>query len=225
MWDMRESAELTRSFYARLGADGLARRTRPEFDDRIVDALIELLPPAARVLDAGCGYGRTAVPLSRTGYDVHGVDLAPNLIQAARSDAVAQHVPLRLTIGSFTGLPYASATFDAVICLWSAFNELLEEHDQTRAVAEMLRVLRPGGFCLIEGRPYTEPSQEEIDAGVRRGFEDRVEWTATDGILNPHYRHDERSFRRLCEAVGIDRFEVFERDWGGRNRLFLRYER
>jgi hypothetical protein len=40
--------------------------------------------------------------------------------------------------------------------------------------------------------------------------------------LNPHYLHDEHSFRRLCATAGASDFEVFERDWAGRQRLFLR---
>jgi len=46
-----------------------------------------------------------------------------------------------------------------------------------------------------------------------------------EGILNPHYRHDDRSFRRLCEAAGVDRYEVVEREWGGRRRLVLRVDK
>ena len=52
--------------------------------------------------------------------------------------------------------------------------------------------------------------------GTRRSFE---------GILNPHYRHDERSLRRICARAGVQRFQVFERTWAGRQRLFVHLDK
>jgi len=219
------SEEISRSFYDQLGADGLAKRTRPEWDRKIVTALIEMLPQAARVLDLGCGYGRISLPLARAGYGVDGLDLSDLLIEAARKAARAEGLRVDFTVGSMTGIPYRSESFDAVICLWSAFNELLEEDEQERAIREMWRVLRPDGVGVTEGRPYTEPSEADVESGARRGPENRVDWGRVDGILNPHYRHDERTFRRLCSAAEIDQFQVFERDWGGRQRLILRLDK
>jgi SAM-dependent methyltransferase len=189
-----------------------------------VAALVELLP-RGRLLDVGCGYGRIALPLVRSGFEVEGLDLSEEMIDAARRAAAAEGLRIGFTVGSMTSLPYASESFDAAICLWSAFNELLEEDEQTRAIAEMWRVLRPGGVALVEGRPYTEPTAAEIASGARRGPEHRVEWHCTEGILNPHYRHDERSLRRICEAARVERFGVCEREWGARRRLFLRLDK
>lgn len=124
-----------------------------------------------------------------------------------------------------TSLPYVRASFDAVISLWSAFHELLDDEAQTKTISEMWRVLRPGGFALIEGPLYEEPAQEDIESGARRGPEHRIAWGLVEGILNPHYLHDERSFRRICDVAGVSRFEVFEREWGGRQRLFLRLDK
>jgi len=207
------SADLTRSFYAQLGAEGLANRTRPEWDGQIVAALLELLPARAQVLDAGCGYGRIALPLARAGYEVEGVDLSPNLLDAARAAAAAEDLAIGFTLGSITQLPFPAASFDAVLCLWSAFHELLEEDEQVQAVREFRRVLRAGGFALVEG-----PISEEAP-------EDRISWDEVEGILNPHFRHDEASYRRICKAAGVEQLEVFERDWAVRRRRFLRIER
>jgi SAM-dependent methyltransferase len=219
------SEEISRSFYAQLGADGLANRTRAEWDEMIAAAVIESLPDRAHVLDVGCGYGRISLPLARAGHEIEGLDLSPNLIEAARAAAAAEGLAVGFTLGSMTSLPYAADSFDAVVCLWSAFHELLEEDEQVRTVAEMWRVLRPGGFALIEGRLYEEPSAAEIESGERRGPDHRVDWGLVEGILNPHYRHDRRSLRRICEVAGAERFQVFERDWGGRQRLFLRLDK
>jgi SAM-dependent methyltransferase len=220
-----KSEEVSRAFYAQLGAVGLAKRTLPEWDEKIIRALVVMLPRDARVLDLGCGYGRIAFPLARSGYRVEGLDLSENLIGAARATADAEGLRVGFVVGSMTSLPYTSESFDAAICLWSAFNELLEEDEQAQAISEMWRVLRPKGFALIEGPVYTEPSDAELDSGARRGPEYRIVWDLVEGIPKPHYAHDRRSFRRICHAGGVERFEVFERDWGGRQRLFLRFDK
>ena len=90
----------------------------------------------------------------------------------------------------------------------------------------MWRVLDYGGLALIEGRPYEEPSPAEIaQAGPRRGTEHRIEWGPVEGILNPHYRHDERSFLRICRSAEVEPVRIFEGEWAGRQRLFLRLDK
>ena len=96
------SAARSRAFYRRLGPAGLAIRTKPEWDARIVAQLLELLPRSGRVLDVGCGYGRIAVPLARAGFAVTGLDVSPNLLRAARREAASHGVAVRLDLGSMT---------------------------------------------------------------------------------------------------------------------------
>jgi len=215
------SEELSKAFYEQLGAGGLARRTTSEADAEIVATLAGLIRRGSRVLDVGCGYGRVALPLARLGYRVDGIDVSPEMIEAARQAAREESLEVGLSLGSMTRLPSEDAAYDAVICLWSAFNELLDESEQRAATREMRRVLRPGGLLLIEGRPYHEPTEAEIAEGLRRGPGHRVEWGLVDGILNPHYRHDEASLTGLCRDAGLERFEISLRPWGGRDRLVL----
>ena len=136
-----------------LGVRGLEARTRPEWDKEILEALQAMIPEASRILDVGCGYGRIAVPLAAVGHRVTGVDIAPALMTEARRGAGDAGVQVEIISASMTELPFPDASFDVVLCLWSAFHELLEEAEQVAASREMWRVLAPGGFALVEGPP------------------------------------------------------------------------
>jgi SAM-dependent methyltransferase len=138
--------------------------------------------PRTRVLDVGCGYGRITLPLARKDYRVEGLDHSPELLTTARELGQAEGLNVSFTLGSMTSLPYEESSYGAVICLWSAFNELLEEHEQLTALGEMWRVLEPGGFALAEGRPYTEASEQEIGTGLRRGPGHRLERNVVEGL-------------------------------------------
>jgi hypothetical protein len=124
-----------------------------------------------------------------------------------------------------TRLPYAESSFEAVICLWSAFYELLEEEEQRDAVSEMWRVLRPRGFALIEGPRHANLTEADIEGDARQGLEGRIARITVECFLNPHYAHDETTFGRICSAAGVPHFNVFEREWAGRMRLFLRLDK
>lgn len=94
-----------------------------------------------RLLDCGCGTGSNLRFLQRFGAPF-GVDLTWRGLQFARSQGLA-----RLTQGSIASLPFSAATIDLAL----SFDVLycLEDEDERRAIAEMYRVLRPGGSLIV----------------------------------------------------------------------------
>ncbi len=218
-----DSAARSRAFYRHLGPTGLAIRTTPAWDRQILDALVEFLPASGRVLDVGCGYGRVAVPLAQRGYNVTGLDVAPNLLRAARRDAAAAGASVRFDRGSMTAMPYEDASFDAVVSIWSAFAELLEPDEQVAALHEMGRVLRPGGSGVIDLPTFAPATDDDVASGRRRGTGHRIRVEPVAGQLLQQYEHDAVSLGGAAAAAGLEWWRVAHRTWAGRERQLLRF--
>ena len=212
-------------FYERLGPAGLAARTRPEWDAEIVSRIREQLRPGARILDLGCGYGRIALPLARSGHAIVGLDLSETLLQEGRRDSQERALPVGWVRATMTSLPIADGCFDVVLCLWTAFFELLERQEQVSALAEVVRVLCPGGWALLEGPVFQEPTESELSSGQRFGPRNRLLRFEVDGAENRLFCHDEWSLRDVAREAGITQPTVYTGPWAGRERLFLRFER
>lgn len=100
----------------------------------------------ARILDYGCGYGRVMAELSEHGFsDLSGVDLSPALIARGRTSSPDLHFAV---LESPPTLAHPSASFD-VIVLFAVLTCIPEDDDQRRLVAELTRVLAPGGLLYI----------------------------------------------------------------------------
>lgn len=113
------------------GADGLVARLA--------------LPPGTRVLDVACGTGNTAIPLARRGCTVTGVDIATNLLAQARERAAAEKLSATFDEGDAEQLPYADASFDAVVTMFGAMFAPRPE----LVASELARVLKPGGLLAM----------------------------------------------------------------------------
>ncbi|NNE43050.1 MAG: class I SAM-dependent methyltransferase [Gemmatimonadetes bacterium] len=101
------------------------------------------------VLDIGCGPGRHLVPMRDAGARPAGVDYSrPLLAEAVRVRAEAGG-DWPLVRGDMRALPLAAGRFDGVTSLFTSFGYFGEEED-TRALREAARVLRPGGFHLLD---------------------------------------------------------------------------
>ncbi|MEX0365018.1 MAG: bifunctional 2-polyprenyl-6-hydroxyphenol methylase/3-demethylubiquinol 3-O-methyltransferase UbiG [Ruegeria sp.] len=93
------------------------------------------------VLDLGCAGGFMAEALEERGATVTGIDPAAQAIAAASQHAAEQGKSIRYDVGVGEDLPYPADSFDAVVCV-----DVLEHvSDLDRVLAEVARVLRPGG--------------------------------------------------------------------------------
>ncbi len=107
------------------------------------EVIRELLPPPAgrAAVDIGCGEGRWTRYLAAIGWHTTGVDRSGPLVAAARE----AHPDGNYAVAEATALPLADASVDLALCV----NVLMHVVELDAAVAELVRVLRPGGAAVI----------------------------------------------------------------------------
>lgn len=223
---MNREARLAREFYAGSADREWDRLRLDAFHalewDTTLDALTRHLPRRGLVLDAGGGPGRYTIELAKRGHDVVLLDLTPKMLDVARAKVRAARVGARVrefVEGSVTDLSrFATATFDAVLCLGGPLSHVHPERSRRRALRELARVAKPGApiFVSVFGKfatlalgieswygEYEDP--REFERFWRRG--DDYRW------VRKHFAHfftaDE--FRRLfprnvrcVEMVGLE---------------------
>ncbi len=125
--------------------------------------LMPHLRPGMRVLDFGCGPGSISVGLAQAVEpgELHGVDMEESQIEIARAAAAAGgHGNAHFQTGDVTDLPFEDGYFDAAHC----HAVLMHVPDTERALAEVRRVLRPGGVVasreMIVDSSFLEPANE-----------------------------------------------------------------
>jgi ubiquinone/menaquinone biosynthesis C-methylase UbiE len=128
------------------------------------------------LLDLACGSGRHALPFAERGVSPIGLDYSAPLLELAR----ARHDVLTLVRGDMRFLPFRDGSFTSVVNFFTSFGYFLREADNVAVVAEIERVLAPGGkfLCDTFGRDYVIDRliPEESRASAGREYRIRRWW-------------------------------------------------
>ncbi|MEP6946072.1 MAG: methyltransferase domain-containing protein [Acidobacteriota bacterium] len=112
--------------------------------------------PGMRVLDVACGTGNTALPESRLGADVIGVDIASNLIEQAQARAASEGSTAKFEVGDAEDLQFENGSFDAVVTMFGAM--FAPRPDVV--MSEFKRVCKSGGLiAMANWTPQSFPAQ------------------------------------------------------------------
>lgn len=109
----------------------------------LLDAFASLLGRDARAADIGCGPGHVTAYLADRGLTSSGVDLSPGMVAVARS----RYPGLEFEVGSMLALDLADGALDGALAWFSVIH--LADEVRPLAYAELLRVVRPGGWLLV----------------------------------------------------------------------------
>jgi SAM-dependent methyltransferase len=130
--------------------------------------------PPAIVFDVGGAAGVYAFWLAGLGYDVRLLDAVPRLVDLARRrNESAVHRLTSCAVADARALPEASESADMVLLLGPLYH-LVEEHNRRAAIAEAMRVLRPGGVIIAAG---ISRAASALD-GLARNLLDDAEFAA-----------------------------------------------
>ena len=110
--------------------------------------VLDYLPDDARVLDIGCGGGRTAIALAELGLDVVGIDLSEAMVRLARQQAGFAGVEAVFEVGDATDLHWDGG-FDAALFAYNGIELLPGRSGKEQALAGIARALKPGGIFIF----------------------------------------------------------------------------
>ena len=177
-----------------------------------VDRLIRMnvITPESRVLDVGCGIGRLAIPLTSylKGGSYDGLDIVPSGIDWCNEHIAPKFQGFHFTLADIYNteynpggqmkaseytFPYADDAFDLVVLI-SVFTHMLPA-DTERYIAEISRVLRPGGRCWASFYILNPDSIKMMNAGngsLRFKHDHGTYWTVNDKMpeLSTGYQED-----------------------------------
>jgi 2-polyprenyl-6-hydroxyphenyl methylase/3-demethylubiquinone-9 3-methyltransferase len=119
---------------------------RVPYFKRMLAQQLKISPTGTRALDVGCGGGVLAEEFASMGFDVTGIDPSAGSIEAARKHAEQSGLQIDYRVGYGDRLPFEDDVFEVVSCC-----DVLEHiHHWEAVIAEISRVLKPGGVFLYD---------------------------------------------------------------------------
>jgi len=154
--------------------------------------LVKNIPAGGRVLEIAPGPGYFCIELAKLGkYQITGLDISKSFVEIAQKNAAAAGIKAEFQQGDAANMPFEPETFDFSFCQ-AAFKNFSQP---VKAIAEMYRVLRPGGTGVIVDL-RRDASRADIDHAVRDMGLGRVDeiftrWTFRAMLLKSAYSVDE----------------------------------
>ena len=210
-----------REFYNKLGVKGLAGLTDEKNTEAYLRFLKKKLGNRKKILDCACGYGRLTIPLAKAGYQMRGIDVSEEVVLGARLQSEKYGLGITIDLGDMRNMPYQDQSFDAVICMWSSYNELLHTDSQIEALQEMFRVTTPNGIIIIDVPQITIQSRwfgpdttaKQIETILHRQSQ------TINGLEHVYFAHTLHTLENRLRRAGASQAEIRQVTIGETKRI------
>ena len=141
--------------------------------------LLEYVPDEGRILDMGCGAGRTTIPMAEMGLDVVGIDISAPMVGVARQQAALAGADAEFQVMDSMHLEFPAASFDVALYSYNGIELIPGQDGKKKVMAEVWKVLKPGGYFIFSSHslfalnrfvPYRVLSFFKLCAGLFAGF-------------------------------------------------------
>ncbi|GAI63355.1 unnamed protein product, partial [marine sediment metagenome] len=106
--------------------------------------------PESRILDIGCGAGRTTIGLYKLGFHlVEGLDLSEAMIVQARTISKELNYNIAFSVGNAVCLDYNDETFNAALFSFNGIMQIPGRENRIKVLKEIKRILKPKGYFLF----------------------------------------------------------------------------
>ncbi len=175
---------------------------------RTVSLLHPLLSRNQLILDAGCGPGTYGLILAEQGYRVVGVDISHKTLELARRRVGEKDLAFLPVTGDLEALPFQAESFDVCFCAYT----LHHFPDNHAAIAELTRVLKPGGTMVL-----IEPNGSNLAVRLSNMLENWFKfWLVKLGADTPNETiHPHNIYTRVMEEQGVGGLKVSSYYFGG----------
>ncbi len=189
-------------FFGRIAGNRMAQQHEPENTWTV--SLLDVQPKDS-ILELGFGAGATIQQIATLATEGHvtGVDFSHTMVRAARkrNAAAVKAGRVELKYGDASTLPFADSTFDKVVSIHS----LYFWPDATKAFAEILRVLKPGGIVVLTLLPkerWLGNDESTEECRIYRG-EDVAAMLTEVGFTSTHIKPGNIELFRELAVIGI----------------------
>ncbi len=170
--------------------------------------------PKSSVLDLGCGAGRATIAMAQKGFKVTGIDLIPEMIEAAKSQAAINGLQLDFRVMDARNLSFPHESYQNVLFSFNGFDQIPGKASRRQLLEDVHRILKPGGCFILScrsglafGKRWATWIWLALEFLVRK-VSGRIKpgWEWGDKIRKGWYHHYSTPFsiRKALQQVGLE---------------------